>query len=73
VIVFAIIAVLSGISIPVHRNYTERHKQRIATADIHLLAAGIERFKTEYNSFPPNLNGLVDSVTNDPWATPTNT
>jgi general secretion pathway protein G len=70
VIVFAIIAVLSGISIPVYRNYAERHKQRVAIADIHLLAAGIQRFETEYNSLPPSLNGLVDSVTNDPWGRP---
>jgi len=68
--VLAIIGLLSGISIPVYRNYAERQKQRVAIADINLLATGIERHRTEFNSLPPNLNGLVDSVANDPWGHP---
>jgi len=68
--VFAIIAVLSTISIPVYRNYAERHKQRIAIAEINMLEAGIQRFKTEYHSLPTGLNGIVDSVSNDPWGHP---
>jgi len=68
--VLAIIGLLSGISIPVYRNYAERQRQRVAIADINLLAAGIERFRTEFKTLPPNLNGLVDSIKNDPWGHP---
>jgi general secretion pathway protein G len=70
VIVLAIVGVLTAVAIPIYGGYRDRHDQRRAIGDIHVLQTAIERFRTEFSGLPKTLDGLVDPGLVDPWGNP---
>lgn len=66
-IAFAIVAVLVAVAIPQYRSHRERVNQRTAIADMRVLEAKLDAYKTEYDGFPNSLSSVADPAPVDPW------
>ena len=69
-IVIAILGTLSGIAIPVYKNYIEKAKIVTAIAEISILQKEIAEYETENNVLPDTLNDIGRGNLLDPWDNP---
>lgn len=70
VIVLAIIATLTAISVAVYGNVTERSKVAKAIADLQVMDGEIAAFEGENGRLPNNLAEINHSSLRDPWGNP---
>ena len=69
-IAIVVAAALAAIAIPVYSHYMDQARIARAKANIAMIAAEIESYKSEYNTYPPNLDALNGDVPSDPWGHP---
>ena len=69
-IVIAILGTLSGIAIPVYKNYIEKAKIVSAIAEISILQKEIAEYETDNNVLPNTLNDIGRGTLLDPWGNP---
>jgi general secretion pathway protein G len=64
-----IVGVLAAIAFPTYRYFLDRSKVTTAKADILRFQFALERYYTNMNAYPPNLEKIADPA-NDPWGNP---
>ncbi len=69
-IVIAILGTLSGIAIPVYKNYIEKARIVSAIAEISILQKEIAEYETDNNVLPNTLNDIGRGNLLDPWGNP---
>lgn len=69
-IAIVVAAALAAIAIPVYNHYVDQAKIARAKTTIAMIATEIESYKSEYNTYPPNLDALNGDVPSDPWGHP---
>jgi general secretion pathway protein G len=69
-IVMAIIATLSAIGLPLYRDMRENSRVARATADIQVMSAEIDGFKTAFGRYPSSLAEVDRGGFLDPWNNP---
>jgi len=69
-IVIAILGTLSGIAIPVYKNYIEKARIVSAIAEISILQKEIAEYETDNNVLPNTLNDIGRGNLLDPWDNP---
>ncbi|MBW1673944.1 MAG: prepilin-type N-terminal cleavage/methylation domain-containing protein [Deltaproteobacteria bacterium] len=69
-IVIAILGTLSGIAIPVYKNYVEKAKIVTAIAEISILQKEIAAYEAENKVLPDTLNDIGRGTLLDPWGNP---
>jgi general secretion pathway protein G len=65
-----IVAILAGIAIPTYISQIEQAKVAASIADLARIAHGIERYKSQNWSIPPNLASIGQDKLLDPWGRP---
>jgi general secretion pathway protein G len=66
-IALVVLAVLSGVAVPMYADYAEKARVKTAVRDIRFLEGAIERHHTEFGRFPSQLAGVVTPALTDPW------
>jgi general secretion pathway protein G len=66
-IVIAILGTLSGIAIPMYKNYIEKARIVTAIAEISILQKEIAEYETKNNVLPDTLNDIGRGNLLDPW------
>lgn len=66
-IALVVLAVLSGVAVPMYADYAEKARVKTAVRDIRFLEGAIERHRTEFGRLPGQLAGVVTPALNDPW------
>jgi general secretion pathway protein G len=69
-IVIAILGTLSGIAIPMYKNYIEKARIVTAIAEISILQKEIAEYETKNNVLPDTLNDIGRGNLLDPWGNP---
>jgi general secretion pathway protein G len=67
VIALVVVAILSGVAVPVYTDYVEKAEIKTAVRDIRFLEGAIERHHTEFERYPNQLAGVVKPELTDPW------
>ena len=66
-IALAVISVLTMVAIPAYTDHRDKVNNAIAAGDIASIVQKIERFYTENNHYPDNLNEVGMGNLQDPW------
>lgn len=69
-IAIVVAAALAAIAIPLFNHYVEQAKVARAKTTIAMIAAEIQSYESEHNTYPPNLTALDTDVPPDPWGHP---
>ncbi len=69
-ITVAILAIITGIAVPVYKNHTANAKNKAAILKIQMIELSISMFQSNYGRFPSSLAELGDGNLLDPWGNP---
>lgn len=66
-IALTVMAILSGMAVPLYSNYVERARVGQATADIGRIDMEIEKFVANSFVYPGSIADLAGNIPQDPW------
>lgn len=69
-IAIVVAAALAAIAIPLYNHYVDQARIARAKTTIAMIAAEIQSYESEHNTYPPSLQALDTDVPPDPWGHP---